>query len=40
VAHECILDVRQLKEATGGANGVSAEDVTKRLMTTVFTPRR
>jgi glycine dehydrogenase len=32
VAHECILDVRQLKEATGGANGVSAEDVTKRLM--------
>jgi glycine dehydrogenase len=32
VAHECILDVRQLKDATGGANGVSAEDVTKRLM--------
>ena len=32
VAHECILDVRQLKEATGGANGISAEDVTKRLM--------
>jgi glycine dehydrogenase len=32
VAHECILDVRQLKEVTGGANGISAEDVTKRLM--------
>ena len=32
VAHECILDVRQLKEDTGGANGISAEDVTKRLM--------
>ncbi|MDR3370855.1 aminomethyl-transferring glycine dehydrogenase [Rhodoferax sp.] len=32
VAHECILDVRQLKEATGGAHGISAEDVTKRLM--------
>ncbi|OQW89985.1 MAG: glycine dehydrogenase (aminomethyl-transferring) [Rhodoferax ferrireducens] len=32
VAHECILDVRQLKDATGGANGISAEDVTKRLM--------
>jgi len=28
VAHECILDVRPLKEATG----VSAEDVAKRLM--------
>jgi glycine dehydrogenase len=28
VAHECILDVRQLKDATG----VSAEDVAKRLM--------
>ena len=32
VAHECILDVRTLKEATGGANGISAEDVAKRLM--------
>jgi len=32
VAHECILDVRQLKEATGGVHGISAEDVTKRLM--------
>jgi glycine dehydrogenase len=32
VAHECILDVRQLKEATGGAQGISAEDVSKRLM--------
>ena len=32
VAHECILDLRPLKEATGGANGVSAEDVAKRLV--------
>jgi len=32
VAHECILDLRPLKEATGGANGVSAEDVAKRLI--------
>jgi glycine dehydrogenase len=32
VAHECILDVRPLKETTGGANGISAEDVAKRLM--------
>ncbi|APW46040.1 aminomethyl-transferring glycine dehydrogenase [Rhodoferax antarcticus] len=32
VAHECILDVRPLKETTGGANGISAEDVSKRLM--------
>jgi glycine dehydrogenase len=32
VAHECILDLRPLKESSGGANGVSAEDVTKRLM--------
>ena len=32
MAHECILDVRPLKDATGGANGVSAEDVSKRLM--------
>ena len=32
VAHECILDLRPLKESTGGANGVSAEDVAKRLI--------
>ena len=32
VAHECILDLRPLKDATGGANGVSAEDVAKRLV--------
>ena len=32
VAHECILDLRPLKEATGGANGVGAEDVAKRLI--------
>jgi len=32
VAHECILDLRPLKDTTGGAQGVSAEDVTKRLM--------
>ncbi len=32
VAHECILDLRPLKESSGGANGVSAEDVAKRLM--------
>lgn len=32
VAHECILDLRPLKELTGGANGVSAEDVAKRLI--------
>jgi glycine dehydrogenase len=32
VAHECILDLRPLKDATGGANGVSAEDVAKRLI--------
>ena len=32
VAHECILDVRPLKESSGGVNGVSAEDVAKRLM--------
>jgi glycine dehydrogenase len=32
VAHECILDLRPLKEATGGASGVSAEDVAKRLI--------
>jgi len=32
VAHECILDLRPLKDATGGAQGISAEDVSKRLM--------
>jgi glycine dehydrogenase len=32
VAHECILDLRPLKETSGGANGISAEDVAKRLM--------
>ncbi|MES2101396.1 MAG: aminomethyl-transferring glycine dehydrogenase [Pseudomonadota bacterium] len=32
VAHECILDLRPLKDVTGGANGVSAEDVAKRLI--------
>ncbi len=32
VAHECILDLRPLKESTGGAVGVSAEDVAKRLI--------
>ena len=32
VAHECILDLRPLKEATGGATGISAEDVAKRLI--------
>ena len=32
VAHECILDLRPLKETTGGAHGIGAEDVTKRLM--------
>ena len=32
VAHECILDLRPLKEGSGGVNGVSAEDVAKRLM--------
>ncbi len=32
VAHECILDLRPLKDTTGGANGISAEDVAKRLM--------
>jgi glycine dehydrogenase len=32
VAHECILDLRPLKESSGGANGITAEDVTKRLM--------
>ena len=32
MAHECILDLRPLKESSGGANGISAEDVAKRLM--------
>ena len=32
VAHECILDLRPLKEATGGAAGITAEDVAKRLI--------
>ncbi len=32
VAHECILDVRPLKEATGKDKGISAEDVAKRLI--------
>ena len=32
VAHECILDLRPLKESSGGATGISAEDVAKRLM--------
>jgi glycine dehydrogenase len=32
VAHECILDLRPLKESSGGVRGVTAEDVTKRLM--------
>ena len=32
VAHECILDLRPLKDTTGGNIGISAEDVAKRLM--------
>ena len=32
VAHECILDLRPLKETSGGVNGITAEDVAKRLM--------
>jgi glycine dehydrogenase len=32
VAHECILDLRPLKDATGGGHGISAEDVAKRLI--------
>jgi len=32
VAHECILDLRPLKDSTGGAKGVNAEDVAKRLI--------
>ncbi|MDP1943890.1 aminomethyl-transferring glycine dehydrogenase, partial [Rhodoferax sp.] len=36
VAHECILDLRPLKESSGGANGISAEDVATRLMDYCF----
>ncbi|NUZ07766.1 aminomethyl-transferring glycine dehydrogenase [Piscinibacter koreensis] len=32
VAHECILDLRPLKDATGGQQGITAEDVAKRLI--------
>ncbi len=32
VAHECILDLRPLKAATGKDKGISAEDVAKRLI--------
>ena len=32
VAHECILDLRPLKDSTGGPEGISAEDVAKRLI--------
>jgi glycine dehydrogenase len=32
VAHECILDLRPLKDSTGGAQGITAEDVAKRLI--------
>ena len=35
VAHECILDLRRLKESTGGeksGQGITAEDVAKRLI--------
>jgi len=32
VAHECILDLRALKDSTGGGEGISAEDVAKRLI--------
>jgi glycine dehydrogenase len=32
VAHECILDLRALKESTGGPHGIGAEDVAKRLI--------
>ena len=32
VAHECILDLRPLKDSTGGASGITAEDVAKRLI--------
>jgi glycine dehydrogenase len=32
VAHECILDVRELKAATGGQAGIAEIDIAKRLM--------
>ncbi len=32
VAHECILDLRPLKDSSGGAAGIGAEDVAKRLI--------
>jgi glycine dehydrogenase len=32
VAHECILDLRPLKDTTGKDKGISAEDVAKRLI--------
>ncbi|MFA7270481.1 MAG: aminomethyl-transferring glycine dehydrogenase [Sterolibacterium sp.] len=32
VAHECILDVRAVKAATGGNNGITEIDIAKRLM--------
>ena len=32
MAHECILDLRQLKESSGGAQGISAGGWPKRLM--------
>ena len=32
VAHECILDLRSLRDSTGGAQGITAEDVAKRLI--------
>jgi glycine dehydrogenase len=32
VAHECILDLRPLKDRTGKDKGISAEDVAKRLI--------
>ena len=32
VAHECILDIRPLKAATGGNTGIAETDIAKRLM--------
>ncbi|MEO8157437.1 MAG: aminomethyl-transferring glycine dehydrogenase [Betaproteobacteria bacterium] len=32
VAHECVLDLRPLKDSSGGADGIGAEDVAKRLI--------
>ena len=32
VAHECVLDLRPLKDSTGGVLGITAEDVAKRLI--------